>query len=170
MKCPILFTRAIPKFNTVLRIFGKKFSKFYGNSYRVNLIWMSGRVEDSSCNMKGVSDNNNVLDIMISDHLVYTTLNSKKLSLSYGNVSAIWFPDLNSLLKKEKEGKHWLHLSSTSIIDDLSQLLCLAIRWSMNSLWLLCSCVLSKLRMLWMMWLDRREDCCSKNLPYSFFK
>ena len=88
MKCPILFTRAIPKFNTVLRIFGKKFSKFYGNSYRVNLIWMSGRVEDSSCNMKGVSDNNNVLDIMISDHLVYTTLNSKKLSLSYGNVDS----------------------------------------------------------------------------------
>ena len=49
---------------------------------------MSGRVEDSSCNMKGVGDNNNVLDIMISDHLVYTTLNSKKLSLSYGNVDS----------------------------------------------------------------------------------
>jgi len=49
---------------------------------------MSGRVEDSSCNMKGVGDNNNVLDIMISDYLVYTTLNSKKLSLSYGNVDS----------------------------------------------------------------------------------
>ena len=87
-----------------------------------------------------------------------------------GNVSTIWFPGLNSLLKKEKEGKHWLHLSSTLIIDDLSQLLCLAIWWLMDTLWLLCSCILSKLRMLWIMWLDGREDYHSKNLLYSFFK
>ena len=49
---------------------------------------MSGRVKNSSCNIKGAGNNNNVLDIMISDHLVYTTSNSKKLSLSYGNVDS----------------------------------------------------------------------------------
>ena len=49
---------------------------------------MSGRVKNSSCNMKGVSDNNNVLDIMISDCLVYTTSNSEKLSLGYGNIDS----------------------------------------------------------------------------------
>jgi len=84
----MLFTRAVPKFDMILRIFGKKLSKFCGNSCRVNLIWMSGRVEDSSCDMKRVGNDNNVLDIMISDCLVYTTLNSKKLSLSCGNIDS----------------------------------------------------------------------------------
>jgi len=88
MKCPMLFTRAIPKFDTVLRIFGKTFSKFHGNSCRVNLIWMSGRVKDSSCDMKGVSDDNNVLNVMISDCLVYTVSNSEKFSLGYGNIDS----------------------------------------------------------------------------------
>ena len=49
---------------------------------------MSGRVKDSSCDMKGVSDDNNVLDIMISDCLVYTISNSKKLSLGCSNVDS----------------------------------------------------------------------------------
>ena len=49
---------------------------------------MSGRVKDSSCDMKGFSDDNNVLDIMISNCLVYTALNSKKLSLGYGNIDS----------------------------------------------------------------------------------
>jgi len=84
----MLFIRAIPKFDIVLRIFGKKFSKFYRNKCRVNLIQMSGKVKNSSCNMKEVSDKNNVLDIMISNCLVYTALNSKKLSLGYGNIDS----------------------------------------------------------------------------------
>ena len=45
-----------------------------------------------------------------------------------GKMSTIRFTGLNSLLKKEKEGKISLCLSSTSIIGDLSWLLCLAIR------------------------------------------
>ena len=49
---------------------------------------MSGRVKNSSCNMKEVSDNNNVLDIIISNCLVYTALNSKKLSLSCDNIDS----------------------------------------------------------------------------------
>jgi len=88
MKCPMLFTRAIPKFDIVLRIFEKKFSKFYEHSYRVNLIWMSKRVKNSSYNMKGVNDDNNVLDVIISDHLVYTILNSKEFSLGCSNIDS----------------------------------------------------------------------------------
>ena len=51
-----------------------------------------------------------------------------------GKTSTIWFSGLNSLLKKEKKGKNLLCLSSTLIIGDLSQLLCLAVRWSMDML------------------------------------
>ena len=87
-----------------------------------------------------------------------------------GKMSTIWFPGLNSLLKKENEGKNLLCLLSTLIMGDLSQLYCLAVRWSMDILWLLYSCDLSELRMLWMIWLDGREDCHSKNLPYNFFR
>jgi len=47
---------------------------------------MSGRVKDSSCNMKRVGDNNNVLDIIINNHLVYTILNSEKPGLGCDNV------------------------------------------------------------------------------------
>ena len=54
-----------------------------------------------------------------------------------GNMSTIQFPDLNSLLKKEKEGKILLYLSSASIIGNLSQLFYLAIRWLIDTLWLL---------------------------------
>ena len=87
-----------------------------------------------------------------------------------GKISTIQFPGLNSLLKKEKEGKILLCLSFTSIIGDLSWLLCLAIRWLMDALWLLYSCNLSELRMLWIIWLDGRKDHHSKNLPYNFFR
>ena len=87
-----------------------------------------------------------------------------------GKMSTIQFPGLNSLLKKEKEGKNLLHLSSTLIMGDLSWLFCLAIRWLMDALWLLYSCNPSELRMLWMISLDGREDCHSKNLPYNFFR
>ena len=45
-----------------------------------------------------------------------------------GKMSTIQFLGLNSLLKKEKEGKISLCLSSTSIMGDLSRLFCLAIR------------------------------------------
>ena len=88
MKCPLLFTRAIPKFNTVLRIFEKEFSKFYGNSCRVDLIWVSGRVEDPSCDIKGISDDYDMFNVMVSNCLVYTTLNNKELSLGCGNIDS----------------------------------------------------------------------------------
>ena len=87
-----------------------------------------------------------------------------------GKMSTIQFLELNSLLKKEKKEKILLCLSSTSIMGDLSQLLYLAVRWSMDVLWLLYSCDLSELRMLWMIWLDGREDCHSKNIPCNFFR
>ena len=38
----------------------------------------------------------------------------------FGKMSTIWFPGLNSLLKKEKEEKNLLCLSSTSIMGNLS--------------------------------------------------
>jgi len=86
MKCPMLITGAVPKFDTVLRIFRKEFSKFCGNYSRVDLIWMKGRVKDLSCNMKRVSDDYNVFDVGVGNCLVNTTLDSKELSFSYGNI------------------------------------------------------------------------------------
>ena len=38
---------------------------------------MSGRVEDSSCDVKGVGDDHDMFDIMVSDRLVYITTNSR---------------------------------------------------------------------------------------------
>ena len=87
-----------------------------------------------------------------------------------GKISTIQFPGLNSLLKKQKEGKNLLHLSSISIKGDFNWILCLAVRWAMDALWYFCSCNLLELRILWIIWLDRREDCCNKNLPYSFLR
>jgi len=46
-----------------------------------------------------------------------------------GKISTIWFPGLNSSLKKQKEEKNLLHLLSMSI-----RILCLAMRWSMDVL------------------------------------
>ena len=88
----------------------------------------------------------------------------------YGKISTIWFPGLNSLLKKQKEGKNSLCLLSMSIRGDFNWILCLAMRWSMDTLWHFCSCDPSELRILWMIWLDGREDCHNKNLPYSFLR
>ena len=45
-----------------------------------------------------------------------------------GNKSISLFLDLNSLLKKEKDGKNLLHLLSTSMSGDFSRSLCLAMR------------------------------------------
>ena len=87
-----------------------------------------------------------------------------------GKISTIRFPGLNLSLKKEKEGKNLLHLLSTSIRGNFNQILCLAVRWSMDALWHFCSCDLSELRILWIIWLDRREDCHNKNLSYSFLR
>ena len=39
-----------------------------------------------------------------------------------GKISTIWFPSLNSLLKKQKEGKNLLHFLSTSIRGDFNQI------------------------------------------------
>ena len=47
---------------------------------------MSGRVKDLSCDMEGVSDDYNILDIRVSDCLVNTTLDSKELSLGCGYI------------------------------------------------------------------------------------
>ena len=49
---------------------------------------MSERVKDFSCDMKGVSDDNDVFDVVVSDCLVYTISNGKELILSYSNVDS----------------------------------------------------------------------------------
>jgi len=46
----------------------------------------------------------------------------------------ICFPDINSSLKKEKEGKNLLFLLSTLIRGNFSFILCLAVRWSIDAL------------------------------------
>jgi len=48
----------------------------------MDLIQISGRVKDSSCNVKGVGDDYDMFDVMVSNHLVYTTTNSKELSIT----------------------------------------------------------------------------------------
>ena len=86
MKDPLLFAETVSEFDTVLRIFGKEFSKFYGNCCWVDLIWVSGRVEDLSCDMEGVSDDYNMLDIRVGNCLVNAVSDSKELSLSCGYI------------------------------------------------------------------------------------
>ena len=49
---------------------------------------MSGRVKDSSCDVKGVSDDYDMFDVMVSDYLVYTVTNSKELSFGYSNIDS----------------------------------------------------------------------------------
>jgi len=44
---------------------------------------MSERIEDSSCNVKGVSDDYDIFDVM-----VYTATNGKELSFSCGNIDS----------------------------------------------------------------------------------
>ena len=46
----------------------------------------------------------------------------------FGKISTIWFPGLNSSLKKQKEGKISLHLLLTSIRGNFNWILCLAMR------------------------------------------
>ena len=87
-----------------------------------------------------------------------------------GKISTIQFPDLNSLLKKQKEGKNLLYFSSISIRGNFNWILYLAMRWSIDTLWHFCSCDLSELWILWIIWLDGREDYCNKNLPYRFLR
>jgi len=49
---------------------------------------MSGRVEDSSCDVKGVGNDYDMFGVMVSDCLFYTVTNGKKLSFSYGNIDS----------------------------------------------------------------------------------
>jgi len=49
---------------------------------------MSGRVKDSSCDVKGVSDDYDMFGIMISDRLVYTAVNGKELGFGCGNIDS----------------------------------------------------------------------------------
>ena len=87
-----------------------------------------------------------------------------------GKISTIRFPGLNPLLKKQKEEKILLCFLSISIRSDFNWILCLAMRQSMDALWHSCSCDPSELRILWIIWLDGREDCYNKNLSYSFLR
>ena len=88
-----------------------------------------------------------VLDTCIQHNYGWEGIRSSKFSIYFltfeeqgwkekqsGKMSTIRFPGLNSLLKKEKEGENLLHLSSTSIMGDLSRLLYLAIRWLVDAL------------------------------------
>ena len=44
-------------------------------------------VEDFSCNMEGVSDDYNILDIRVGNCLVNAASDSKELSFSYGYIN-----------------------------------------------------------------------------------
>jgi len=48
---------------------------------------MSGRVKDFSCDIEGVSDDYNMLDIGVGDCLVNATLDSKELGLDCGYIN-----------------------------------------------------------------------------------
>ena len=87
-----------------------------------------------------------------------------------GNKSISQLSGLNSSLKKENEGKNSFHLSSTLMSRNFKWSLCLAIRWLIDILWYFHFCDLLELRMLLMMWLDRRDNCYSRNLLYNFLK
>jgi len=54
----------------------------------VDLIWMSGRVKDSSCDVKGVGDDYDMFDVMVNNYLIYTAMNGKELSFSCGNINS----------------------------------------------------------------------------------
>ena len=49
---------------------------------------MSKRVKDSSCDVKGVGDDYDMFDIMVSNCLVYTATNGKELSFGCGNIDS----------------------------------------------------------------------------------
>jgi len=55
----------------------------------VDLIWVSRRVEDLSCDVKRVSDDNYVVGIGVGDCLIDTTSDSEKLSLCCGYVDSL---------------------------------------------------------------------------------
>ena len=95
MKQPLLFTRAVPKFNMIARILWKEFSKFLKYCSWVNLIRVNWRVEDLLGSMKGVCDNHYMIDIGIGDCLIYFTLYSKQFSFGCNNVdsSVLGFDD-----------------------------------------------------------------------------
>jgi len=49
---------------------------------------MSERVKDSPYDVKGVGNDYDMFDIMVSDHLVYTAMNGKELSFGCGNIDS----------------------------------------------------------------------------------
>jgi len=53
----------------------------------VDLIWVSERVKDLSCNMEGVSDDYNMLDIRVSNCFINATSDSKELGLGYDYIN-----------------------------------------------------------------------------------
>ena len=95
--------------------------------------WFLILTSDTTMDQKGSEDALSVIYFKLSMYFLTFKEQGWKKKQSE-KISTIRFPGLNSLLKKEKEGKNLLCLSSISIMDDLSQLLCLAVRWLMDTL------------------------------------
>ena len=72
-----MFARAVPKFNMIMSILRKEFSKFLGYCGRMNLIWVNRGVKDPSCSMKGVGNNYYMIGIRAGNYLIYVALDSK---------------------------------------------------------------------------------------------
>ena len=81
--------------------------------------WFLILVSDTTINQKGSEDALSVISSKFS--MCFSTFEKWGWKEKWsGKISTIQFPGLNSLLKKEKEGKNSLYLSSISIIGDLS--------------------------------------------------
>jgi len=54
MKCPLLFTGAVPEFDVIHRILGKEFFEFCRDHCRMYLVWIGERFEYLSCDVDEV--------------------------------------------------------------------------------------------------------------------
>ena len=88
----------------------------------MDLIWMSWRVEDSSCDVKGVGDDYDVFDIMVSSHLVIPQQMAKSSALAVVILVALCKVLTIALLKEwicEMEVATWfLILASNTTMDE----------------------------------------------------
>ena len=110
--------------------------------------WFLMLVSDTTIVEKRLDDALNM--ILSKFFMCFLTFIRRKWKENWsGKISTIQFPGLNSLLKKQKEGKNSLCLSSTSIRGNFNQILYLAVRQSMDALWHFCSYNPSELRILW---------------------
>ena len=126
--------------------------------------WFLILASDTMIVNKGLDD---VLSTILSNFSTcFLMLEEQKWKEKWSkNKSISLFPDLNSLLKKEKDRKNSLCLSSTLISGDFSWSLCFVMRWSMQEIWLLLPCSSLELRMLLMIWLVGRDELCKRNHP-----